>query len=484
MRGKLQDKEFIVRNATQHPISVQDTSAAVVSLLPGIPTAVTLNSRAKHVIIVCNDKDGLNINIAVPITKALPLKRLENTASDMQPSPYVVYSFMEEALDSKQSTILVLPRRNLSAFLGDFNDFVPLSSLLLPGTHDSVAYYGYPFSQCQSPTFPLPTQLRSGVRTLDIRLAVLPVKAKDPKTGKRITKPTLAAFHGIISQRVFFSSILHVIKEFLAENKTECVVMSLKQEDGARTPEAVFSRLVKEEVYADRSLWFLQNRIPRLGEVRGKIILFSRFRDVGADWPGGDEHGLGLHPTTWPVSPREAFQWHARDHTLVQTHDWYNIGSFLSTPEKFTLATSNLLVPSTSLPPIFQMPSQRISFMSAFTFPLALPPLIALGIKWGFFGWNGVNQRLAAWLLHRFTREHERAANTTVAETRFEKEQSSDNIIDYSGEIKTRIKGINTAMEADDREYDHETKVRGWILLDFVDQPGDLLPLLVECNYR
>ena len=43
--------------------------------------------------------------------------------------------------------------------------------------------------------------------------------------------------------------------------------MSLKQEDGRRTPEAIFSRLVKETVDADPKLWFLENRIPQLGEV-------------------------------------------------------------------------------------------------------------------------------------------------------------------------------------------------------------------------
>lgn len=45
--------------------------------------------------------------------------------------------------------------------------------------------------------------------------------------------------------------------------------MSIKQED--YTPATIFSRLVKEVVYADRDLWFLEDRIPTLGEVRRPI---------------------------------------------------------------------------------------------------------------------------------------------------------------------------------------------------------------------
>lgn len=40
--------------------------------------------------------------------------------------------------------------------------------------------------------------------------------------------------------------------------------MSIKQED--YTPPGAFSSLVKQEVDLDRDLWYLENRIPNLGE--------------------------------------------------------------------------------------------------------------------------------------------------------------------------------------------------------------------------
>lgn len=69
-----------------------------------------------------------------------------------------------------------------------------------------------------------------------------------------------------------------------------------------------------------RGMWFLENRIPKLGEVRGKVVLFSRFGGNGAGWEGGLE-GMGIHPLTWPDSLKEGFEWLCKE-TLVKTHDW------------------------------------------------------------------------------------------------------------------------------------------------------------------
>jgi hypothetical protein len=53
--------------------------------------------------------------------------------------------------------------------------------------------------------------------------------------------------------------------------------MSIKQEDFSKTPAKIFSTLVKEAVYGNRDLWYLNNRIPSLGEVCPQITS----RDVG-----------------------------------------------------------------------------------------------------------------------------------------------------------------------------------------------------------
>lgn len=115
--------------------------------------------------------------------------------------------------------------------------------------------------------------------------------------------------------------------------------MSLKQEDFAITPAPLFSKLVHETmaraaggwdqqsgVGVNKGMWFLENRIPTLGEVRGKVVMLSRFGGDGAGWEGGLE-GLGIHPTTWPDSAKAGFEWELKG-TTVRTHDWYDDSHF------------------------------------------------------------------------------------------------------------------------------------------------------------
>ena len=172
-----------------------------------------------------------------------------------------------------------------------------------------MAFYGWPVSQCQSLSTPLMAQLCSGIRFLDIRLSV--------KGGR------LIAYHGIYPQRESFEKILFTIYSFLsAPPCCETVVVSIKQEDFRETPSEQFSHLVRDEINNSAGgfdMWFLENRIPKLGEVRGKAIMFSRFGGDGYGWEG---NRLGIHPSRWPDSEKFGFTWKCED-TLMRTHDWF-----------------------------------------------------------------------------------------------------------------------------------------------------------------
>ena len=288
----------------------------------------------------------------------------------------------------------------------------------------SMALYGWPVSQCQDVATPLVVQLQSGIRVLDIRLAV--------------KKEGLMAYHGPYPQRVSFQEILQTIHAFLTSPETCCetLIMSIKQEDFVDIRPPIFSQRVRDEIansVGGMDMWFLENRVPTLGEVRGKVVMFSRFGGDGNGWKGGLE-GMGIHPTTWPDSRKDGFTWNCKN-TIVRTHDWYSIPSFLSIPEKVDLATHILLPPSSDLP----TPILNISFFSASSFPLSLPPTIARGFGWPSlgFGVEGVNSRVGTWLLS--------------------------------------VLG--------DKD---QPRVRGWAFMDFYRDPEDnaVVPLLVECNFR
>lgn len=50
--------------------------------------------------------------------------------------------------------------------MSDLPDDISLGDVMLPGTHQSTALYGFPISQCQQPSTPLSVQLQDGIRFL------------------------------------------------------------------------------------------------------------------------------------------------------------------------------------------------------------------------------------------------------------------------------------------------------------------------------
>lgn len=222
-------------------------------------------------------------------------------------------------MSRKHHVLVVLPQRDTSCFLADIPNSVPLSSLMLPGrswpfffhwifsdpdigTHETMAFYGWPISQCQYR--PLDVQLHAGIRVVDIRLSII--------DGR------LIAYHGIFPEVTPFADMLVTLHGFLTSPITasEMVVVSIKQED---SDTKLFPRLVLEEIVMSPGglqMWFLENRIPCLGEVRGKAVMFSRF---GGDcWEKGAN---GIHPPIWPDSAKEGFEWECEG-TLIRTQDW------------------------------------------------------------------------------------------------------------------------------------------------------------------
>lgn len=158
----------------------------------------------------------------------------------------------------------------------------------------------------------------------------------------------------------------------------------------------------------------------------------------------------------------------------------YNIPSFLSIPEKVALST-RILVPEihpedslhaphynpTYTAPVPGRPPLAISFLSAASFPLSLPPTIARGFGWPKFGLGveGVNSRVGRWLLGIL-------GGDTPPDLKNKKS--------IGGEAQLEEKQNLLSPET------HEPRIRGWVLMDYFNEPekGGLVPLLVECNFR
>ena len=149
-----------------------------------------------------------------------------------------------------------------SAWMKNLDDNTSLRNINMPGSHDTMALYsiGDLAGQCQS--LSLEDQLNLGVRFLDIRL--------------KEDKNELKAVHGFIDQRASFASITNTIENFIAANPSETIIISVKEEADPSKSDISFDESLKG--YLNKDIYYLNNSLPNtLGEVRGKVILLSRY---------------------------------------------------------------------------------------------------------------------------------------------------------------------------------------------------------------
>ncbi|MGW6693974.1 phosphatidylinositol-specific phospholipase C [Rhodococcus sp. NPDC054953] len=165
-------------------------------------------------------------------------------------------------------------------------DDVGLSELSLPGTHDTMAHRGSIFAQTQDAD--LPTQLRAGVRVLDVRT--------------RHFRDAFPIHHGIEYLDSTFTDVVVQVTDFLRSHPTEAVVMRLKEEYTAAENTRTYEDTLQWYIDADpatrdrlqQHLWRPPagggDSIPTLGAARGKVVLLQNFAAAATYGPrwGGD----------------------------------------------------------------------------------------------------------------------------------------------------------------------------------------------------
>ncbi|MFD4859938.1 phosphatidylinositol-specific phospholipase C [Streptomyces atratus] len=145
-------------------------------------------------------------------------------------------------------------------WMGAIPDATALQRLTIPGSHDSGARYGGPWTECQNTT--IAEQLNSGLRFLDVRC--------------RVTGDSFAIHHGASYQNLMFGDVLGACWDFLAAHPTETVLMRVKQEYSEES-DATFRAIFDD--YLDgrgwRPLFRIDPALPSLGEARGKVVLLA-----------------------------------------------------------------------------------------------------------------------------------------------------------------------------------------------------------------
>lgn len=206
-------------------------------------------------------------------------------------------------------------------------DETKLSSMSIPGTHDSCTQnvdMRYIF-QCQDAS--IATQLKYGYRYLDMRLVL----------EKRSGQETLVLKHNIarckvsdspFSRTLTLADVLKDVYAFLDEHPSETVIMCMKAEN-SKDDVAAVQKALYEMIDQASERWYLKNEIPTLGAVRGRIVLATRFDDklqVGSDrcglyfgWADQGDRTVLTDPTAGSVI-------NSRETLCVQDRYNYDVG--------------------------------------------------------------------------------------------------------------------------------------------------------------
>ena len=183
--------------------------------------------------------------------------------------------------------------------MNDWMKNIPDNFLLydinLPGSHDSCAKkvrFSY-FSKCHD--LSIYEQLNIGIRFLDIRLE------KDGNKLKTVHGFAQCYKEGKGKNPLYLDDVLRDCKTFLKGNPSETIIMCIKRDNGASSEET-FDTFYENYLNGD-TIWYKENRIPTLGEVRGKIVLVNRCCVDNEDGFYTD-YDTGINFSGWPHQPK------------------------------------------------------------------------------------------------------------------------------------------------------------------------------------
>ena len=198
---------------------------------------------------------------------------------------------------------------SLNNWMKEIGNEVSLKDINIPGTHDSATKYCTLslFSSCQS--FTIKEQLYIGVRCFDIRV-----------DGMKLVHAFCKCKESAFGRQLQLRDVIGDMMLFLKENPSETIIMIYKMDAGDDSAKCL-EYLYKLFIENNENMFFTENRIPALGEVRGKIVLVRRtasMRDeAGIDFTMMPDHGSKEH------THADAFSPDGKDTVLIQ--DRYNL---------------------------------------------------------------------------------------------------------------------------------------------------------------
>jgi 1-phosphatidylinositol phosphodiesterase len=163
-------------------------------------------------------------------------------------------------------------------------DNTNITRMAIPGTHDSGAWQYCVTPMCRAHDVSIATQLDIGVRAFDIRVG-------DAGGG------TYKVYHGPVDMGITVQSVLDDIVTFLDTNRSEFIILMLKQETGKIDISGPINGMVNTTLVGKLYNSAIEEW-PDISALRRRVLVFSRLPSP---------HASHFNTTAWPDNPSEVF---------------------------------------------------------------------------------------------------------------------------------------------------------------------------------
>ncbi|KZZ90529.1 PLC-like phosphodiesterase, TIM beta/alpha-barrel domain protein [Moelleriella libera RCEF 2490] len=255
-------------------------------------------------------------------------------------------------------------------------DKVRLTDISIPGTHETMTYSIRGKLQCQNAR--LKTQLRAGIRYIDIRL--------------RLVDNKLQVYHANTYTKHSFHEVLDTVFKFLDRHPKEALIMRIREEQEPKGKNTVsFETALRKALGSpagQKHIWDYkpQDRLPRLGQMRSKVLILQNFL-TDAQKKGGHK---GKAPPEQPGNFGVA--WKNKDRMALQ--DVYNVG-------KHNIIRTKWRITKEALRTALRAPhSDRRLFISHSSAAVTIKPITAARGPKGSRR-KGMNELTTRWLTYK-----------------------------------------------------------------------------------
>ena len=149
-------------------------------------------------------------------------------------------------------------------WMSQINDSTKITDLSIPGSHDSGALHSIADVSGKCQDLNIKSQLNIGVRFFDIRL--------------KLKNNQLDIVHSFVDQKLKFVDVLNDMVNFIKENNSEFLIISIKKESDTINSKYSFEETVLNLLSNYNDIIQFDNQLPEtIKEARGKIYIISRF---------------------------------------------------------------------------------------------------------------------------------------------------------------------------------------------------------------